>query len=99
MFTWVKFDHDRAIQYVALSSHASGQAENMYSALWSAIICVAVTVIVSLLTRPKTDRELVGLVRSCTEIPPEGDYPLVQRPLFWAGVVVVVCIILNIIFW
>jgi len=99
MFTWVKFDHDTAIQYVALSARASGQAENMYSALWSGLICVAVTVIVSLLTTARPDKELVGLVKSCTDIPPEGDYPLIQRPIFWAVLVAVGCVILNIIFW
>jgi solute:Na+ symporter, SSS family len=99
MFLWIRYDHDRAIQYVALSPHASGQAQNMYSALWAAIICVAVTVIVSLLTTARPEKELVGLVKSCTTIPPEGDYPLVQRPVFWAVVVAVVCVILNIIFW
>jgi SSS family solute:Na+ symporter len=99
MFTWVQFDHDRAIQYVALSPHASGQAENMYSALWAALTCVAVTVIVSLMTTPRPDNELIGLVKSCTVIPPEGDYPLIHRPVFWATVVAVICVILNIIFW
>jgi len=99
MFTWVKFDHDRAIQYVALSAHASGQAENMYSALWSGLICVIVTVVVSLLTPARPESELVGLVKSCTEIPPEGDYPLIHRPFFWAVLIGVACIILNIIFW
>ena len=99
MFTWVKLDHDTAIQYVALSSRASGQAENMYAALWSGIICVVVTVVVSLLTPARPDKELVGLVRACTDIPPEGDYPLIHRPVFWAIIVGVGCIILNIIFW
>jgi SSS family solute:Na+ symporter len=99
MFTWIKFDHDTAVQYVALSARASGQATNMYSALWSGLICVAVTVVVSLLTKPRPDHELVGLVKSCTVIPPEGDYPLIHRPIFWAVIVGVVCIILNIIFW
>jgi SSS family solute:Na+ symporter len=99
MFTWVKYDHDTAIQYVALSSHASGQAESMYSALWSALICAGVTVVVSLLTEPRPDHELVGLVKSCTDIPPEGDYPLIHRPIFWAAVVAIVCVVFNIIFW
>jgi SSS family solute:Na+ symporter len=71
----------------------------MYSALWSGLICVAVTVIVSFMTTPRPDKELVGLVRSCTEIPPEGDYPLIHRPIFWAIVVAVICVIFNIIFW
>jgi SSS family solute:Na+ symporter len=99
MFTWVKFDHDLAIRYVALSPRASGQAENMYSALWSALICVGVTIVVSLLTKPRPDHELVGLVKSCTIIPPEEDYPLIHRPFFWAAVVLIVCVILNLIFW
>ena len=99
MFTWVKFDHDEAIQIVALSRDASAQAENMYSALWSGIICVVVTVVVSLLTPARPTSELTGLVRSCTEIPPEGHYPLVERPIFWAAIVIVVCFILNLIFW
>jgi SSS family solute:Na+ symporter len=99
MFTWVEFDHDTAIKYVALSANASGMAENMYSALWSGLICVAVTIIVSLLTPARPDSELVGLVKSCTVIPPEGDYPLIHRPIFWAILVGAGCIILNIIFW
>jgi SSS family solute:Na+ symporter len=99
MFTWVQLDHDTAIRYVALSPSASAQAENMYSALWSGLICVAVTALISLLTTPRPDSELVGIVRGCTEIPPEGDYPLIHRPIFWAGVVTVGFIILNIIFW
>jgi SSS family solute:Na+ symporter len=98
MFVWIKFD-PAAISYVALSPHASVQAQNMYSALWAGLICVAVTFVVSLMTAPRPESELVGLVRSCTDIPPEGDLPLLQRPWFWATVVAVVCVILNIIFW
>jgi SSS family solute:Na+ symporter len=98
MFTWVQLDHDTAIRYVALSPVASDQAENMYSALWSALVCVAVTGVVSLLTPARPEAELVGLVKSCTVIPSEGDYPLVQRPIFWGAIVLIVCVILNIIF-
>ena len=100
MFTWYKFDTTHtAISYIALSANASDMAENMYSALWAGLICVAVTIIVSLLTPARPDSELVGLVKSCTIIPPEGDYPLIHRPAFWATLVGVGCIILNIIFW
>jgi SSS family solute:Na+ symporter len=74
-------------------------AENMYRALWCWIITAAVTVIVSLLTTPKPESQLVGLVRGCTPIPSDGDLPLVKRPIFWAGVVLIVFIALNIIFW
>ena len=51
-------------------------AENMYRGLWSWIICVVVTVVVSMFTNPKLDSEFVGLVYGETEIPTEGEVPL-----------------------
>jgi SSS family solute:Na+ symporter len=74
-------------------------AENMYRALWSWIICVVVTVVVSLVTKPRPLSELTGLVYGATVLPSEGNLPLYQRPIFWAGVVAVVFIILQVIFW
>src|ERR1700726_1774081 len=98
MWAWVKVDPS-ALRYVALSPHAKALAEDMYQALWSFIICVTVTVIVSLATKPRPDAELAGLVMGLTEIPSVGDLPFYQKPLFWAGVVAVVFVVLNIIFW
>jgi hypothetical protein len=40
MYLWVKFD-PTALLYVAISSKAQAMAENMYRALWSWVICVA----------------------------------------------------------
>ena len=74
-------------------------AENMYRGLWSWIICVAVTVGVSLLTEPKPESELKNLVYGCTALPSEGNLPLYRRPIFWAAVVCVVFIALNVVFW
>ena len=52
------------------------------------------------MTKPKTASELNGLVYGVTVIPSMGTVPLYERPLFWAGdVVVVVLVVLNIIFW
>jgi SSS family solute:Na+ symporter len=98
MYAWVKID-PTAIRYIALSPYAKDMAENMFRALWSGLICISVTVIVSLFTRPKPDSELNGLVYGCTDIPSEGHLPLWQRPIFWAGVVMGVFVILQIIFW
>ena len=98
MWAWVKVD-PAALRYIALSPNARDMAENMYRGLWSWIVCVAVTVAVSLATRPKPVEELAGLVYGCTEVPSEGHLPLWQRPLFWAAVVAVVFAALNIIFW
>lgn len=98
MYAWVKIDPG-ALRIIALSPHAKAMAENMYRALWSCLICFAVTIVVSLLTKPKPESELNGLVRSCTVLPSEKNLKLVQRPIFWAGVISVVFVALNIIFW
>jgi SSS family solute:Na+ symporter len=98
MWTWVKLD-PAALRYVALSPHAKGLAQDMYQALWSFISCVAVTVVVSLATKPVPEIELRGLVYGLTQVPVVGAVPLYQKPLFWAAVVAVVFVVLNIIFW
>jgi solute:Na+ symporter, SSS family len=98
MFVWVELDHS-ALRYIALSPRAKDMAENMYRALWSWIICVLVTVLVSLRSKPKPESELVGLVYGATQVPSEGSLPLYRRPLFWATVVLVVFIIVNVVFW
>ncbi len=98
MWAWVKLD-PTALRYVAMSSNAKDMAENMFRALWSWIVCVVVTVVVSLVTTPKPESELTNLVYGCTEIPSEGHLPVYQRPAFWACVVGAVFIALNIIFW
>jgi SSS family solute:Na+ symporter len=98
MWAWVKLD-PTALRYVALSPNAKDMAENMFRALWSWLLCLVVTVVVSLLTRPKPESELTNLVFGCTVLPSEGHLPLWQRPIFWAGVVAAAFIALNIIFW
>ena len=98
MFTLVKMDPSK-IAWIALSPHAKDMAENFYRALWSFLICVAVTVIVSLFTEPKTAKELKGLVYGYTDIPSEGAMPFYKRPLFWGIGVGVVFAILQWIFW
>jgi SSS family solute:Na+ symporter len=98
MWAWVKVD-PTALRYVALSPHAKDMAENMYRALWSWIICVTVTVAVSLVTKPKPTSELAGLVYGETDIPSEGHLSLLQKPIFWAVVVALVFVVLNILFW
>ncbi len=98
MWAWVKVDPS-ALKYIALSARAKDMAENMYRALWSWLICVIVTVVVSYLTEPKPERELAGLVYGCTKLPSEQHLRLYKRPIFWACVVAVVFVILQVIFW
>jgi SSS family solute:Na+ symporter len=98
MWAWVN-RVPSALSYIALSSAARPMAENMFRALWSGLICVLVTLVVSLATKPKPESELVGLVYGATPIPPEAEMPLWERPIFWAAVVSLVFVILNILFW
>jgi SSS family solute:Na+ symporter len=98
MWAWVKLDHS-ALRYIALSSDAKDMAENMFRALWCWIVCVLVTVVVSMASQPKPEAELEGLVYGMTKIPSEGQLPVYKRSIFWAGVVFVVFVILNLIFW
>mgnify|MGYP000103159894 CR=1 FL=1 len=84
---------------IARSEKAKPMAVNMYSAWWSFVVCVSVTFLVSLFTKPKPDAELKDLVMGLTTMPDEGPCPWYQKPILWAGVVAVVLVAVNIIFW
>ena len=98
LWAWVH-ENPSALRYVALSVDAKAMAEDMYRALWSWIVCVIVTVVVSYMTQPRSDAELEGLVYGATKIPEEHDDYWYQKPIVWAGAVAVVFCILNVIFW
>src|SRR3989440_10272700 len=98
MWAWVKVDSS-ALRYVALSAHARDMAENMYRALWSWVVCVFVTIAVSMLTKPKPDSELKGLVYGVTDIPSEAYVTVFHRPWFLASVVAVLFLVVNVVFW
>jgi len=98
MFVWV-YRTPAALRYIAMSADAKPMAENLYRALWSWIVCVVVTVVVSLVTKPVPTEQLSGLVYGVTPIPHDGSTTIWQKPIFWAVVVIVVFFILNLIFW
>ncbi|HEV2576654.1 MAG TPA: sodium:solute symporter family protein [Acidobacteriaceae bacterium] len=91
--------HPEWLRYVALSPDAKPMAENLYRALWSWIICVLVTVVVSMFTTGKPASELQGLVYAYTDIPSDGDVPLYKRPIFWGVGVAVLFAVLQFLFW
>jgi SSS family solute:Na+ symporter len=98
IFVSMKVDHDM-VAIFALSPLAKGLAQDMYQALWSCLVCVIVTVGVSLATTPKPAAELAGLVYGYTPIPKEGNVPLLHKPIFWAGAALVLFVILQVVFW
>jgi solute:Na+ symporter, SSS family len=98
IFVSMRVDHT-LVAVFALSPQAKGLAQDMYQALWSWLVCVFVTVGVSLATAPKPATELVGLVYGVTPIPKEQNVPLLHKPIFWAGVALVLFVILQFMFW
>jgi SSS family transporter len=97
-FVPAAFNEDHT-QYVALSKKAQGMAVNMYSAFWSLLVCMGVTIGVSLFTKPKPEAELKDLVFGLTEVPHEGPCPWYRSPKLWAAVIFVVLVAINVIFW
>ena len=80
-------------------SFPSAMAQNFWISIMAFTVCVVVTFLVSMVTRPKQDRELENLVYGLTKIPREVGVPWYKRPGPLAIVVGVATIILNIIFW
>jgi len=79
--------------------YPSDMAQNFYGAIWAFMVNFVVAVVVSLLTKPKPDEELVGLVRSMTKMPSHAHLPWWKRPEALAVAVLVGAIGLNIFFW
>lgn len=79
--------------------YPSEMAQNFWTAIWAWSTCFVVTILVSLVTKPREDKELVGLVYSLTEKPKEGHLPWYQRPAWLGAAVIVLALALNIIFW
>ena len=60
----------------------------MFRALWCWLICVIVTVVVSLMTKPKPDPELNRLVYGADADSARGEHlPSFTAAVFWASVV------------
>jgi len=58
-----------------------------------------VTVIVSLVTTPRRDSELRGLVYSLTERPHDEELPWFRRPAALGAIVLAVTVALNVVFF
>jgi SSS family solute:Na+ symporter len=74
-------------------------AQNFWTAIWAWSVCMVITILVSLVTKPRKEEDLVGLVYSLTKRTSEGNLPWYQRPEALAIAVLVLALILNIIFW
>ncbi len=85
---------------MALSPDAKDMAENLYRALWSLLICIFVTIAVSLFTTPKSEGGTDGTwCWKYTVFPRVGDVPLWKKPIFWACGVAIFFAVLQWMFW
>jgi SSS family solute:Na+ symporter len=78
--------------------YPSEMAQNFWTAIWAFLVCLIVTLVVSKLTKPRDERELVGLVYSLTPKPEEHNLPWWKRPVTLAVVVLAMAVALNLIF-
>ena len=98
LFIALRFDWISPV-YVTMSSHPSDMGENLWRAWWAWLVTLVMTIIISLMTKPKAESELVGLVKGLTEKTVLQDVPLWRKPGLWAIVALAMCAALNIYFW
>jgi SSS family solute:Na+ symporter len=82
-----------------LHLYPSEMAQNFWTAIWAWTACFSVTIVVSLLTRPRPENELVGLVYSLTERPSEENVKWYLRPAILGVIVLGMTALLNFVFW
>jgi SSS family solute:Na+ symporter len=80
-------------------TYPSEMAANFWMAIYAWTACFVLTIVVSLFTRPRDERELVGLVYSLTERPKEAGGAWYARPAVLGGVVLALAVALNSLFW
>ena len=82
-----------------LHIYPSDMAQNFWGAIWAWCSCFVVTIVVSLVTKPRDPADLKGLVYSLTPRITEEGVAWYRRPAVLAVVVGVLTIGLNVYFW
>ncbi len=83
-----------------VSTFPSEMAQNFWLAAFAFTACFTLTLVISLATsRTKSDAELKGLVYSLTPKIVDNNQPWFKRPAVVGTVLLIVCVILNVIFW
>lgn len=78
--------------------YSSEMAQNFWTAIFAFSVNLIVTIAVSLVTKPRPDSELVGLVYSLTPKPAEHHLAWYQKPSTLAWSVLGLLVVLNLIF-
>jgi SSS family solute:Na+ symporter len=82
-----------------MHTYPSEMAQNFWTAIFAWTTCFVVTIAISLVTRPRPEGELVGLVYSLTEKPKDDVGPWYTRPATLGIVVLLLTAGLNLLFW
>lgn len=87
-------------QWITFAAKPSDMTKNLWQATWAWVVCFGLTILVTLVTKPKPDAELVGLVKSMTPMTKTAEEATFWRaPWFWALVSLFTLIVLNLLFW
>ena len=81
-----------------LETFRSEMGQTFWTAIYAWTVCFVVTIVVSMITRPRPDGELVGLVYSLTPKPESHVRAVWEKPAFLAIVVLVLLTVLNLVF-
>jgi solute:Na+ symporter, SSS family len=85
--------------WIAVIHHyPSDMAQNFWTAIFAFSVNLVVTIAVSLITKPRPEPELVGLVYSLTPKPVETHLSWYQKPATLAVAVLAILIVLNLVF-
>jgi SSS family solute:Na+ symporter len=82
-----------------LHTYPSELAQTFWTAIVAWVTCFVVTILVSLVTRPRPAEELRGLVYSLTPRPSDQGLSLLARPWVLAVVVLALTAALNLVFF
>ncbi len=82
-----------------LHSYPSDMAQNFWGAIYAWTGCFVLTIAISVFTKPRDEKDLVGLVYSLTPKPSSAGLAWYRRPLVLGVIVLAVSIALNLYFW
>ena len=82
-----------------LHTYPSDMAQNFWGAIYAWTGCFVLTLMISLFTKARDEKDLVGLVYSLTPRPTNEGLAWYRRPLVLGAIVLVLSVLLNVYFW
>ena len=82
-----------------LHTYPSDMAQNFWGAIVAWTGCFVLTILISLVTKPREEKELVGLVYSLTPRESSAGLAWFRRPLVLGVIVLAASVALNLYFW